>query len=971
MDPYNNPDLDPLRSSYASSSTNTPFRLDEGFSEDASSQDENGRNMFAAMAARFQEWVMAQNENARAEIAYEVLRTLRTSNIAAVVDRLTPLLHMDPVEKLPAEITGLIFSYLDANTLLTASLASRTWRARIMDPMLWLELYKNQGWRYDHKEVRAFENAHNSLIRQEFKKARGQFHGQPSLKKRATSDWLESRPRKVSADVSSWREQHGVVEADTDIRSEPEDQEMQDAPNSNQNSPQRPNKRSSQESDDEMDYNPSNVEVKNEDSKAVDTQEPPIKSSLTVTDSSGGEKLNWLHLYMQRQKLESNWSKGLYATFELPHPEHPNEAHTECVYTIQFFGKWLVSGSRDKTLRIWDLETRRLRGKPLVGHSQSVLCLQFDPTESEDVVISGSSDASVLVWRFSTGQKIHEIPSAHEESVLNLRFDKRYLITCSKDRRIKIWNRRHLTATDEDYPKIDRNSSARVPSYIVNTVDMEPSLLETRLANGTIRALKPYMLLLTLEGHNAAVNAIQINGDLIVSASGDRLIKVWSAKSGKLLRTLQGHQKGIACVQFDSKRIVSGSSDNTVRIYDPYTGAEVAELKGHRNLVRTIQAGFGDLPGSDEDDNLRAREAERKYLDNLSNGKLVEDRQYSREIRNGEHGSSRLALGAKLPPGGGGSKWGRIVSGSYDQTIIIWRKNIEGHWVIGKQLFQHPFSHGSGSVRPRPQSQPQPVTAGNPPAPPVQPTSAPAHAPTPQVQAAPANIGPGGSAHPAAMSASQIVQQAVGTSFASLGAGLSNVIGVGRLLNPPISGPRMGTNQTSSFTANTSINGTPQAIATAAGTHTQAIVSQAVQQALNQAVQNRSSSHGQTGSQSQASRPIDHATNASTPGGNGVNNQNQNQHQPTAPASHLHPVQQAAMAVMQHQQQGTTVPAPAPAAGQGQQADQQHSSVSRVFKLQFDARRIVCCSQDSRIVGWDFANGDQDVMEASKFFIGP
>jgi F-box and WD-40 domain protein 1/11 len=179
----------------------------------------------------------------------------------------------------------------------------------------------------------------------------------------------------------------------------------------------------------------------------------------------------------------------------------------------------------------------------------------------------------------------------------------------------------------------------------------------------------------------------------------------------------------------------------------------------------------------------------------------------------------------------------------------------------------------------------------------------------------------------------------------------------------------MGTNQTSSFTANTSINGTPQAIATAAGTHTQAIVSQAVQQALNQAVQNRSSSHGQTGSQSQVSRPIDHATNASTPGANGVHNQNQ--HQPTAPASHLHPVQQAAMAVMQHQQQGTTAPAPAPAAGQGQQADQQHSSVSRVFKLQFDARRIVCCSQDSRIVGWDFANGDQDVMEASRFFIGP
>jgi len=46
-------------------------------------------------------------------------------------------------------------------------------------------------------------------------------------------------------------------------------------------------------------------------------------------------------------------------------------------------------------------------------------------------------------------------------------------------------------------------------------------------------------------------------------------------------------------------------------------------------------------------------------------------------------------------------------------------------------------------------------------------------------------------------------------------------------------------------------------------------------------------------------------------------------------------------------------------------------SVSRVFKLQFDARRIICCSQDSRIIGWDFANGDSEIAEASRFFSGP
>ena len=41
---------------------------------------------------------------------------------------------------------------------------------------------------------------------------------------------------------------------------------------------------------------------------------------------------------------------------------------------------------------------------------------------------------------------------------------------------------------------------------------------------------------------------------------------------------------------------------------------------------------------------------------------------------------------------------------------------------------------------------------------------------------------------------------------------------------------------------------------------------------------------------------------------------------------------------------------------------------ARVFKLQFDARKIVCCSQAPVIVGWDFCNGDTELEEASRFF---
>ena len=38
---------------------------------------------------------------------------------------------------------------------------------------------------------------------------------------------------------------------------------------------------------------------------------------------------------------------------------------------------------------------------------------------------------------------------------------------------------------------------------------------------------------------------------------------------------------------------------------------------------------------------------------------------------------------------------------------------------------------------------------------------------------------------------------------------------------------------------------------------------------------------------------------------------------------------------------------------------------SRIVALQFDDRRLACCSQDTKIVGWDFANGDPAVTTLS------
>ena len=74
---------------------------------------------------------------------------------------------------------------------------------------------------------------------------------------------------------------------------------------------------------------------------------------------------------------------------------------------------------------------------------------------------------------------------------------------------------------------------------------------------------------------------------------------------------------------------------------------------------------------------------------------------------------------------------------------------------------------------------------------------------------------------------------------------------------------------------------------------------------------------------------------------------------------HAQAAQAAAQAAVQAASTASTPSAPPTGSG-----------AHRVFKLQFDARWIICCSQDTRIVGWDYAADDDGVIEASRFFVG-
>ena len=88
------------------------------------------------------------------------------------------------------------------------------------------------------------------------------------------------------------------------------------------------------------------------------------------------------------------------------------------------------------------------------------------------------------------------------------------------------------------------------------------------------------------------VEAVAVTGDgrRAVSASGDRMLKVWDLERGEELVTLRGHTDWVRAVAVtgDGRRAVSGSLDKTLKVWDLETGAELHILKGHTDWVSAV-----------------------------------------------------------------------------------------------------------------------------------------------------------------------------------------------------------------------------------------------------------------------------------------------------------------------------------------------------------------------------------------------
>ncbi|KAG8712221.1 hypothetical protein FRC09_020096 [Ceratobasidium sp. 395] len=336
----------------------------------------------------------------------------------------------------------------------------------------------------------------------------------------------------------------------------------------------------------------------------------------------------------------------------------PINGHSSTVVSVAFSpdGRRIVSGSYDNTVRVWDADTGAAVGNPLTGHSKWVYAVAFSPDGRR--IVSGSRDNTVRVWDADTGAAVGDPLTDHSDHVTSVAFspDGRRIVSSSLDGTVRVWDAATGAAVGDPLTGPHSNKVAFVAlspdgrRIVSGSLDYKARVWDaaTGAAVGD-----------PLTGHSSWVRSVAFSPDgrRIVSGSDDNTVRVWDADTGAAVgNPLTGHSKWVYAVAFspDGRRIVSGSRDNTVRVWDADTGAAVGDpLTDHSDHVTSVAFSPDGrrIVSSSLDGTVRVWDA--------ATGAAVGD------PLTGPH-SNKVAFVALSPDGR------RIVSGSLDYKARVW-----------------------------------------------------------------------------------------------------------------------------------------------------------------------------------------------------------------------------------------------------------------------------------------------------------
>ncbi len=331
-------------------------------------------------------------------------------------------------------------------------------------------------------------------------------------------------------------------------------------------------------------------------------------------------------------------------------------------------GKKVVSSSFDKTIRIWDLENGT-ELQTMKGHYSPISSVCITPDGNK--VVSASLDTTIRIWDLESGKELQTL-RGHSRGVRSVCVTKdgTKIVSASNDKTLKVWD---IKSGKE--LKTLRGHRKTVRSVCITTNGAKAiSVSDDRTLK--IWNLKSGDEIKTLRGHSSKINSVCIisDGTKAISASDDRILKVWDLNNGNEIQTLRGHSGRLrsVCATPCGTKVVSASLDSTIRIWTIKCKMEPENFKGHFDRVRSI------LITPDGTKAISASDDKTLKVWDLKNGNEIQT------LR----GHSKLIRSFCITQDGT-----KAISASNDGTIRVWDIN------NGKELkFWKEHYHGVRSV---------------------------------------------------------------------------------------------------------------------------------------------------------------------------------------------------------------------------------------------------------------------------------
>jgi WD domain, G-beta repeat len=239
-------------------------------------------------------------------------------------------------------------------------------------------------------------------------------------------------------------------------------------------------------------------------------------------------------------------------------------------------GKLLASGSWDERIELWNLETGTLL-QYLTHHQASVRSLAISPDSK--TLVSGSFDRTIVLWSLPDGKVIKTLTDSEPIAAIALSADGKFLVSTGDNGRIEIWSlasgepiaqsgdNKHCIGSLVISPDAQTIAAGTVNGYIVLW----------QLQNITNGLPQQIALTQTIKAHAGQINACVFSpdGQYLITGSVDGKAKVWYRgedlqfrdKARSILKGDPGRSVMSVAIAPQSQLIAIGGADGTIQLW--------------------------------------------------------------------------------------------------------------------------------------------------------------------------------------------------------------------------------------------------------------------------------------------------------------------------------------------------------------------------------------------------------------------